>query len=93
MKASLLRKRPRWKMLVNATDVTGPMPSMQQPSCRRLWRLAGQSPPSALGGVVEAVVEVWGAERFGLRVSPTGSFNAMEDARPGSDFWCLHQQA
>ncbi|MDO8863699.1 alkene reductase [Haliea sp. E1-2-M8] len=36
--------------------------------------------------VVEAVVEVWGADRVGVRVSPTGSFNAMEDADPVATF-------
>lgn len=32
--------------------------------------------------VVQAVVEVWGAERVGVRVSPTGSFNDMYDEDP-----------
>jgi len=32
--------------------------------------------------VVDAVVGVWGAERTGIRVSPTGSFNAMRDGDP-----------
>lgn len=32
--------------------------------------------------VVDAVVGVWGAERTGIRVSPTGSFNTMRDADP-----------
>lgn len=32
--------------------------------------------------VVEAVTEVWGAERTGIRVSPTGSFNDMYDDDP-----------
>ncbi|TDX22133.1 N-ethylmaleimide reductase [Modicisalibacter xianhensis] len=32
--------------------------------------------------VVEAVVGVWGTERTGIRVSPTGSFNDMRDADP-----------
>lgn len=36
--------------------------------------------------VVEAVVSVWGAGRVGVRVSPTGSFNAMEDADPLATF-------
>lgn len=36
--------------------------------------------------VVEAVVDVWGADRVGVRVSPTGSFNAMEDADPVATF-------
>ena len=32
--------------------------------------------------VVEAVVDVWGGERTGIRVSPTGSFNDMSDEDP-----------
>lgn len=32
--------------------------------------------------VVEAVVDVWGGERTGIRVSPTGSFNDMADDNP-----------
>lgn len=36
--------------------------------------------------VVEAVVDVWGVDRVGVRVSPTGSFNAMEDTDPAATF-------
>ncbi|WP_346796163.1 alkene reductase [Halomonas sp. Bachu 37] len=36
--------------------------------------------------VVQAVVDVWGTERVGVRVTPTGSFNAMEDADPVETF-------
>lgn len=36
--------------------------------------------------VVDAVVEVWGADRTGIRVSPTGSFNAMHDDDPATTF-------
>ncbi|WP_018146395.1 alkene reductase [Thioalkalivibrio sp. AKL6] len=32
--------------------------------------------------VVRAVIEIWGPERVGIRVSPTGSFNGMHDADP-----------
>ena len=32
--------------------------------------------------VVDAVVEVWGPERTGIRVSPTGTFNDMHDEDP-----------
>lgn len=32
--------------------------------------------------VVDAVVDVWGKERTGIRVSPTGSFNAMQEDDP-----------
>jgi N-ethylmaleimide reductase len=36
--------------------------------------------------VVEAVVDVWGTERVGVRVSPTGSFNGMADDDPEATF-------
>lgn len=36
--------------------------------------------------VVEAVVGVWGKARVGVRVSPTGSFNAMHDEDPVATF-------
>ncbi|MWJ28789.1 N-ethylmaleimide reductase [Halomonas sp. ZH2S] len=36
--------------------------------------------------VVHAVVDVWGVERVGVRVSPTGSFNAMQDDNPEETF-------
>ena len=36
--------------------------------------------------VVEAVVDVWGGERTGIRVSPTGSFNDMADEDPVSTY-------
>ncbi len=36
--------------------------------------------------VVEAVVDVWGKERVGIRVSPTGSFNAIKDDDPAATF-------
>ena len=39
--------------------------------------------------VVEAVVGVWGAERTGIRVSPTGSANAMRDADPVATYGAL----
>ncbi|HEV7785322.1 MAG TPA: alkene reductase [Thermoanaerobaculia bacterium] len=36
--------------------------------------------------VVEAVAGVWGANRVGVRVSPTGSFNSMSDSDPVATF-------
>ena len=36
--------------------------------------------------VVDAVVDVWGTERTGIRVSPTGTFNDMSDADPVATF-------
>ncbi len=35
---------------------------------------------------VEAVVEVWGADRVGVRLSPTGKFNDMGDSDPLETF-------
>ena len=32
--------------------------------------------------VLDALVDVWGADRVGIRVSPVGSFNGMTDADP-----------
>ncbi len=39
--------------------------------------------------VVEAVVEVWGGERTGIRLSPTGTFNDMHDDDPVTTFGSL----
>ncbi len=36
--------------------------------------------------VVEAVTGVWGADRVGVRFSPTGTFNSMSDSDPVSTF-------
>ncbi len=36
--------------------------------------------------VTRAVVDVWGAERVGYRISPTGTFNAMSDSGPVATF-------
>ncbi len=36
--------------------------------------------------VVEAVIDVWGKDKVGVRVSPTGSFNAMDDDNPAETF-------
>ena len=35
---------------------------------------------------VDAVAEVWGADRVGVRLSPWGSFNGMRDSDPGALF-------
>ncbi len=42
--------------------------------------------------VVEAVVGVWGTERTGIRVSPTGSFNDMVDADPVATYGALAEE-
>lgn len=39
--------------------------------------------------VVDAVVEVWGRERTGIRVSPTGTFNDMHDDDPLATYTAL----
>jgi N-ethylmaleimide reductase len=36
--------------------------------------------------VTRAVIDVWGAERVGYRISPTGAFNAMSDSGPVATF-------
>jgi len=36
--------------------------------------------------VVDALVEVWGADRVGVRISPTGAFNDMRDSDPKGHF-------
>ncbi|PSB06291.1 alkene reductase [filamentous cyanobacterium CCP2] len=36
--------------------------------------------------VIDAVVEVWGADRVGLRLSPSGTFNSMSDSNPQALF-------
>src|SRR3546814_3345646 len=39
-----------------------------------------------LSEAVEAVMEVWGAGRVGVRLSPTGGFNSMSDSDPAATF-------
>lgn len=41
--------------------------------------------------VVDAVVDVWGAERVGIRISPLGRFNDMSDSDPQALFTALAQ--
>ncbi len=36
--------------------------------------------------VTRAVVDVWGADRVGIRLSPNGSFNSMSDSNPEATF-------
>ncbi|MEM9665980.1 MAG: alkene reductase [Bacteroidota bacterium] len=42
--------------------------------------------------VVDAVTEVWGADRVGVRLSPAGGFNSMTDADPAATFTYVAQQ-
>ncbi len=39
-----------------------------------------------LAEVTAAVVDVWGGERVGVRISPTGAYNGMRDSDPLSTF-------
>lgn len=39
--------------------------------------------------VTQAVCDVWGGERVGIRISPTGSFNSMSDSNPTDLFSTL----
>ncbi|MEM8783038.1 MAG: alkene reductase [Planctomycetota bacterium] len=39
--------------------------------------------------VLHALIEVWGAERVGIRVSPTGTFNEMSDSDPLQHFTAI----
>jgi N-ethylmaleimide reductase len=36
--------------------------------------------------VTEAVTNVWGSDRVGIRLSPSGTFNDMHDSNPGETF-------
>lgn len=42
--------------------------------------------------VVDAVVDVWGAQRTGIRVSPTGTFNDMHDDDPVATYGAYAKQ-
>lgn len=42
--------------------------------------------------VVEAVVSVWGADRVGLRISPSSTFNDMSDSNPEAHFGYFVEQ-
>jgi N-ethylmaleimide reductase len=39
--------------------------------------------------VTEAVADVWGADRVGVRISPLSAFNTMSDSNPGETFGLL----
>jgi N-ethylmaleimide reductase len=39
--------------------------------------------------VTKAVVDVWGADRVGIRLSPSGTFNSMSDSNPKATFGYL----
>ena len=42
--------------------------------------------------VVDTVVDVWGTERTGIRVSPTGTFNDMHDDDPVATYGALAEE-
>jgi N-ethylmaleimide reductase len=42
--------------------------------------------------VTKAVIDVWGKERVGYRISPTGAFNSMSDSDPRATFSYLTQR-
>ncbi len=42
--------------------------------------------------VTKAVIDVWGKERVGYRVSPTGAYNSMSDSDPRATFSYLTQR-
>jgi N-ethylmaleimide reductase len=42
--------------------------------------------------VIDAVIEVWGADRVGLRLSPSGTFNSMYDSNPQALFSYVAQE-
>ena len=42
--------------------------------------------------VTAAVIDVWGAERVGIRLSPSGTFNDMADSNPEAFFVYLAEQ-
>jgi N-ethylmaleimide reductase len=42
--------------------------------------------------VTRAVIDVWGADRVGYRISPNGAFNSMSDSNPAETFSYLAEQ-
>jgi N-ethylmaleimide reductase len=42
--------------------------------------------------VAQAVIDVWGADRVGYRISPNGAFNSMSDTNPVQTFSYLAEQ-
>jgi N-ethylmaleimide reductase len=42
--------------------------------------------------IAEAVIDVWGADRVGYRISPNGAFNSMSDSHPARTFSYLTEQ-
>ena len=42
--------------------------------------------------ITKAVIDVWGADRVGYRISPNGAFNSMSDSNPVQTFSYLAEQ-
>lgn len=42
--------------------------------------------------VTKAVIDVWGADRVGYRISPNGAFNSMSDSDPAATFSYMTEQ-
>src|ERR1700733_10587089 len=42
--------------------------------------------------VVETLVTVWGADRVGVRIAPSGTFNGMADSNPRALFRCVAER-
>lgn len=42
--------------------------------------------------VLEAVIQVWGADRVGIRLSPSSTFNSMSDSDPAAHFGYFVEQ-
>jgi N-ethylmaleimide reductase len=42
--------------------------------------------------VARAVVDIWGADRVGYRISPNGKFNSMSDSNPAETFSCITEK-
>src|SRR3984893_19217647 len=61
---------------------------LQDNSNKRTDRYGGSIENRArlLFEIVEAVVPVWGADRVGVRLSPSGTFNGMADSNPRALF-------
>jgi len=61
---------------------------LRDKSNRRTDRYGGSIANRArfLLAATEALIEVWGADRVGVRLSPSGSFNDMADSTPAETF-------
>ncbi len=67
---------------------------LQDNSNKRTDRYGGSIENRArlLFEIVEAVIPVWGADRVGVRLSPSGTFNGMADSNPRALFRFITEQ-